>query len=194
VGFGGAGVLEFLQHSAKAAYGIEAVTENCEFAVQRGVPRQNLFHADELPEQLPEKIDVWFFLDSFEHIPKPGPFFNWLLNNSGPTARIILVAPQANSVSDLVLGRFWPHKVSCHRFHWSIIGINEFMSRHEFKNVQRFFPIKYVGLREVLVIIAHKLGKPGLFKHSLGLLNHIEIPINIGEMGVLFARSSTESG
>ncbi|MCX6118625.1 MAG: methyltransferase domain-containing protein [Proteobacteria bacterium] len=186
VGFGGGAVLSFLQQECGEAYGIETVTLSIENAISRGIPKERLFNALSLPPVIQKKIDLWIFLDSFEHIPNPGEFLSWMENNTAPRADIILVAPQAGSLSEVLLGRLWPHKLPDHPFQWSKVGIESLFAQRGFELRSSFFPLKHISLTQVLTILGHKFGFkgrcPSLFE------SHIVVPFNFGQMGLHISR------
>jgi hypothetical protein len=177
--------LSLLSKASSVCYGIEAVDANLANAESFGVPRKNLFHVNRLPEELPKKVDVWFFLDSFEHIPHPGTFLTWMSKNTAPNARVVLVAPEAGSISDRLLGKLWPHKLEDHVFHWSRKGICSFFDSYGFHFVRKFFPKKYVSTDMICDHINHKI-KSTSFGKAKKIVPNVTIPFNIGEMGIMF--------
>jgi SAM-dependent methyltransferase len=184
-GFGGGHCLKFIQDNSKAAYGIEAVQENIENAARLGVRTERLFDARNLPETLSEKIDLWVFQDSFEHIPDPAAFVAWLNRNSSTAALILLVAPDAGSLSEKLLGNLWPHKLPDHHFHWTRKGIEEFFLSHGFELERSFYPTKVISP----VMVAAHLNIKNTMKtvqRALLLLPELRLKFNIGEMGLLF--------
>ena len=86
----------------------------------------DLYLVDELPARLDDPVDLWLFQDSFEHIPDPAAFVAWMTASSAPNAEILLVAPRADSLSRRMMGRWWPHKLPDHQFHWSRAGLVAF--------------------------------------------------------------------
>lgn len=188
VGFGGGFPLKFVSQHAQNAYGIEVIRENIEHAVTLGLKRDNLFSAEALPEFLPVKIDLWLFLDSFEHIPDPSGFIVWLVRNSNPGARILLVSPEAASFSETVMGQFWPHRVKDHPFHWSAAGVKHFLSLYGFALDRVFTPKKVITLKMIISHVLHKFNLGSTILDAIkgnGMFN-IPFRFNIGEMGLLF--------
>jgi hypothetical protein len=186
VGFGGGWTLRYFHEHARSAYGIELLRSNLDFAAEIGIPVQRLFQFKMLPDTLPEKVDLWIFQDSFEHIDEPSKFLAWALANSDHP-RTLLVAPRADSLSERILGRYWPHKVDDHKFHWSKPGIIEFFEHHNMKLKNEFFPTKYVSLKTIFAHIGHKFNWPlfGILAERIGFT--FAIPFNFGEMGLLFS-------
>jgi hypothetical protein len=191
VGFGGAHCLRYLHTHAAWAGGIEVVEANFQQALQLGIPKENLFDGTKLPQTLSQPIDLWIFQDSFEHLPGPSTFLSWLTTNSSPKAAILLVAPRAGSLSERALGRFWPHKLPDHTFHWSIKGLGEFLERYGFVCERRFYPLKYVSLSMLVKHIAHKLGCKSLAAKIEQLLPSKRFLFNFGEMGLLLTRQKS---
>lgn len=161
VGFGGGFCLSYLKGISKRVYGIEVIPKNLDNAIQLGVDRDSLFISDSLPPFLPDKIDLWIFQDSFEHIPEPAIFMEWLVSNSSAGSKLLLVAPAGGSLSEKLLGRFWPHKVPDHPFHWSKRGLIDFFSKRRFIVERDFYPFKYAS---VGMIVAHMAHKADIFK------------------------------
>lgn len=185
VGFGGAHCLVHLTNESKIAFGIEAMDANITHAQELGLSGGNLFLAQALPDKLPRPVDLWIFQDSFEHIPDPGPFVTWMLASSAARAGIFLVAPCANSVSQILMGDLWPHRLPDHQFHWSQKGLKQFLSKRQFFPVVEFFPLKFISFRTVLDHIAHKLGRS---PSQSRIAERLVFPFNFGEMGFLFER------
>lgn len=188
VGFGGGHCLKFLRDNSGKAFGIEAIAENIDHAVSLGIGRDALFLAQALPAELPRKVDLWIFSDSFEHIPDPGAFISWVARNSDSQAQLLIVSPEAGSPSDRLLGRLWPHKMNDHCFHWSKKGLVQFLSSKDFALAASFKPAKYVSL---LTITSHLLQKLRVPVRLAQLINrpgfaNIRFRFNIGEMGTLF--------
>ncbi|HAM52733.1 MAG TPA: hypothetical protein DCP92_19315 [Nitrospiraceae bacterium] len=172
-------------------FGIETIAENIEHARSLGLEMDRLFFAHALPSELPSRIDLWLFQDSFEHLADPAAFFDWLSKNSSEQAQLLIVLPEAGSISERLLGRFWPHKLNDHRFHWSRKGLIGFLSVRKF-NVSTFFrPVKYISLATIVAHIMQKMVTPkGLSEwieraHSFDLRFHF----NIGEMGILLRKN-----
>jgi hypothetical protein len=186
VGFGGAWILEKCRAQARSVYGIESIQANVTAAVQKGIDRTKLFLAGELPLVFPEKIDLWIFLDSFEHLTDPSSFLSWAVGNS-VRPQLLIVAPRADSLSQTIMGRLWPHRLPDHPFHWSKAGLVEFLDRRGFKLQSSFNPVKYVSLATILAHLAHKFG----WRFLISLANRLPINptlrFNIGEMGLLFS-------
>lgn len=188
VGFGSGSTLKYLIHTARRVYGIEAIDKNVERAAQMGVSKDNLFHFSRRPDLLPEKIDLWLFLDSFEHLEDPGAFLEWMVPNSSVSSRILIVCPRADSWSQKLLGRFWPHRRPDHTFHWSKKGLVELMEKKGFLLEKSFFPLKFVPLRTVLFYIDHYVHTRLNHSRLYPLVPNMALPFNIGEMGLLFIR------
>ena len=188
IGFGGGYCLHFLQRFSKQVFGVEAISENIEHAVGLGVRRESVFLADSLPPVLPCRIDLWIFQDSFEHLPDPSGFMKWITRNSSDLTEVLLVAPDGGSLSEKVLGKLWPHRLTDHCFHWSKKGLTEFFSKRGFLAELSFSPSKYVSVRTIISHILIKLfpNRPANWK---GLkLPDIVFKFNIGETGFLYRR------
>jgi hypothetical protein len=186
VGFGGGTCLPFLAGRARRVIGLEANASAIERVRASGVAA-DLLHVDTLPARLAEPVDLWLFQDSFEHIPNPAAFAEWMRANSAADAEILLVAPRGDSWSRRMMGRFWPHKLPDHQFHWSHAGLVEFFGRRQFDVRRAFFPLKYASPQMVLAHFLHKLGVgEGLRRRLAGA--SFALPINFGEHGLVLRR------
>jgi SAM-dependent methyltransferase len=188
VGFGGGTCLPYLTANARKVSGIEANASAIERVRQTGTTA-DLLQVGALPERLSEPVDLWLFQDSFEHIPDPAPFMRWVVDNSAPRAEMLMVLPRADSRSQRLLGRFWPHKLPDHEFHWSQPGLVEFMAKRGFTLDRTFFPIKFASPQMVIAHLVHKLGGSDRLR---GLLSGtgLAFPLNFGEMGLRLVRSA----
>jgi hypothetical protein len=188
VGFGGAHCLRFVADRAAATFGIEEVEANLAHARDLGVP--DVFSFDAKPASLPRPVDVWLMLDSFEHLPLPGAFLDWMAANSATGAQALVVAPEAGSFSERMLGRVWPHKVPDHAFHWSQRGLREAFSSRGFDVECQFHPGKYVSGAMVAAHIAHKFPALELPPTAVKRLERLRLFFNFGEMGLAFQRAA----
>jgi hypothetical protein len=169
-----------------SVFGVEAIPESIDSIVRLGIDRSRLFDAARLPAMLPEAIDLWIYQDSFEHVPDPKAHLEWVLRNSSATASVLLVLPDANSLSDKLLGRWWPHRIADHVFHWSQRGLEGVWGQFGFKTVARFHPAKCVTIGMLAVHAAHKFCVNTF--ESLALRG--PSMFNIGEQGLLLRREN----
>jgi len=185
VGFGSGFCLRELRQEAASVYGIEAVQANIDNAAGLGLSEDHLMLAGRLRE-LPDKVDVWLFQDSFEHIEDSGSFMEWLVRNSSSSAKLLMVLPRADCASRYASGRLWPHRLADHRFHWSKRGLVEFMAARSFHLAVCFSPFKYVSVGMILNHLSIKFGvaMPRYIGRDLPFL------FNIGEMGMVFRRKT----
>jgi SAM-dependent methyltransferase len=188
VGFGGGTCLPFLAGRARSVLGIEANAATIAHAREAGVPAE-LIRVGDLPDLLDEPVDLWIFQDAFEHIPDPASFLDWMGRNSRPEAEVLLVAPQADSLSQRLMGRLWLHKLPDHSFHWSRRGLSEFMERRGFLLRASFFPLKFVSPQMALAHALHKAGVIDGARQWLGGAA-LAVPFNVGEMGLVFRLGS----
>lgn len=163
VGFRDAGCLDWLRCASSRAFGI-GTAEAVARAMATGLPARDLFDAARLPRQLPEPVDLWIFQDSFEHLPAPAAFCAGLVANSAPAARLLIVCPEAGSLSEAMMGSRWPHRTPGHRFHWSRRGLTGFLDSFGFTVERQFLPLKQ--------------------RRCCG----IGLSVTIGEMGLLLRR------
>lgn len=188
VGFGGGFCLAHLHGRSQEVYGIEAIPANIHHAQTLGIEASRLFLFDQRPEVLPTRVSLWLFQDSFEHILEPGRFLRWVVANSSDRALLLIVAPNAASLSQRLLGRLWPHKLADHVFHWSARGLSSFLHHFGFRLRRRFNPMKHVSTDMVL----NHLERTSLRRASALLkrmLPPMRVWFNMGEMGMLFERA-----
>lgn len=191
VGFGGAHCLRRLAERAACAFGIEAVEANLAHARELGL--SGVFAFDDCRGPLPRPVDLWLFLDSFEHLPEPDRFLAWLAGSSAEGARVLLVAPEAGSPSERRLGSLWPHRLPDHRFHWSRRGLEERFAAHGFHRESEFRPTKSVSAAMVAAHLAHRFpALAPLARAARGL--RLSLDFNLGEMGLVLRRSGMRSG
>jgi hypothetical protein len=185
VGYGGGWCLAEASRFADQVFGLEVVRENATHAESLGLPGGHLYAPETLPHTLPEQIDVWFYLDAFEHLSDPVSHLAWVAANSTPEAQLLLVLPEAGSLSDRLLGPAWPHRLPDHTFHWSRRGLSEVLTRCGFSHIQWFSPTKRVSPRTLL---AHALHKAGFSLSPPNSLDGVSFWWNLGEQGLLAAR------
>ena len=185
VGFGGGHCLRYLADRAAHACGIEEIPENLERARRLGVPDVVCF---EQRSRLERPVDLWVFLDSFEHLPEPDGFLRWMSRTSAPHATALLVAPEAGSPSERLLGRLWPHRIADHRFHWSRRGLRELFARHGFVLEREFHPLKTLSAAAAVRHLGHKFPSLAALGRVAARLERVTLRGNVGEMGLVFRR------
>ena len=189
VGFGGGHCLRWLAERAALAFGIEAVEANLEHA--RGLGLANLVRFADCREPLSRPVELWLFLDSFEHLPDPARFLRWLVASSAPGARVLVVAPEAGSPSERWLGPLWPHRLPDHRFHWSRDGLAGLYRAHGFRTLAEFQPTKTVS---GAMLVNHLTMTLPLLRPLAGAarsLRRLRLNFNVGEMGLVLEREAT---
>ncbi|HXT15469.1 MAG TPA: methyltransferase domain-containing protein [Gemmatimonadaceae bacterium] len=187
VGFGGGTCLPFLAGRAAHVIGLEVNQTAIDRVRATGV-RAELLLVDPLPTPS-RPVDLWLFQDSFEHIPNPTPFVEWMNAHSAPDATILMVLPRGDSLSRRMLGRLWPHKLPDHEFVWSRAGAIEFLGRHGWTWASEFFPLKYASPEMVLAHGLHKLGVGKSLARALSGAR-VAFPLNFGEMGLVLRRAA----
>jgi Methyltransferase domain len=188
VGFGGGHCLRWLADRAAQTFGIEAVVANLEHARRLGV--ESVLAFDECRAPLPRPVELWFFQDSFEHLPEPRRFLSWLVASSAPRARVFVVAPEAGSRSERWLGAFWPHRLPDHRFHWSRNGIEELFRAHGFRTVAEFRPTKTVSGAMLLNHLSMTFPLVRPLAGAARWLRRLRLDFNVGEMGLVLEREA----
>lgn len=189
VGFGGGYCLHHLTLRAKRAFGIEVSDTNINHAKKLGVSEGSLLNFHRLPDELGEKVDLWLFLDSFEHLENPPSFLGWALKNSSSKTQVLIVAPNAESLSQKLMGRAWIHRTPDHRFHWSKRGLFEFFKKRGFTPVQEFSPLKSLSLRMALSHFSLNGRRPRRLVGWMNRIPDLQFVFNIGELGLRFQRS-----
>jgi hypothetical protein len=185
VGFGGGTCIPFLAERARRVIGLEANASAITRAKEAGY-QADYYLVDQLPAKLDEPIDLWIFQDSFEHIPDPAAFVEWMRANSSSRVEILMVLPRGDSLSRKTLGRLWPHKLPDHQFQWSRDGLVEFLGRRGFKPRAEFFPMKFVSPQMLVAHALHHAGAPPRLRKWLGGVA-FSFPFNFGEMGLVLA-------
>jgi len=185
VGFGGGTCLPFLAEHARRVVGVETNQAAIDHVRATGLD-VDLLRADQLPPRLATPIDLWLFQDSFEHLPDPSTFVAWMMENSASNAEILMVLPRADSASQQLLGRYWPHKLSDHEFHWSRAGLIDFFAKRGFSVRSEFYPLKFASPQMILAHGLHKLGIDGA-REWLGRIR-LSVPLNFGEQGLVLQR------
>ena len=170
--------------------GVEPVLANRTHAMGLGVPAERLWGAEPLPA-LPRSPTLWIFQDSFEHLEDPAGLVDWMADRSSPRgARVLLVAPDAGSMSRHLLGPLWIHQAPEHRIHYTRRGVLALFGRRGFRPARRFRPVKCVSLgtvfRHLGVLAGWSAAAP------LGLAS-LSLWFNVGEMGILLARDADRS-
>lgn len=191
VGFGGGSCLPYLSQRARKVSGIEANASAIDRVRESGTTAELLL-VETLPARLADPVNLWLFQDSFEHIPDPATFVDWMVANSSSNAEILMVLPRGDSMSQRLMGRLWPHKLPDHEFHWSRAGLTEFLARRGFALINSFFPIKFASPQMVLAHLVHKAGGSDRAREWLAG-TRLAFPLNFGEMGLLLRRD-TPSG
>lgn len=185
VGFGGEHVCHIWRRVRRTSSDSRSTSRPSIVSDSLGV-RAELLRVDPLP-RLAHQVDLWLFQDSFEHIPDPATFADWMRVHSSASAEILLVAPRGDSLSRRLMGRFWPHKLPDHQFHWSHAGLAEFFARRGFAVRRSFFPLKFASPQMVLAHFLHKLGVGESLRRRLAGAS-FALPINFGEHGLVFER------
>ena len=186
VGFGGGPCLPWLVERTRRVCGIEANMSAIERVRATGCGAELLW-TGALPDRLEDPVDLWLFQDSFEHIPDPATFVDWMLGNSTSNAEILIVLPRGDSVSQRLMGRLWPHKLPDHQFHWSRTGLLAFFEKRGFEPRAEFTPRKFASPEMVAGHLLHKLGAA---RHALAQIAgaSFALPFNLGEMGFVLRR------
>ena len=187
VGFGGGHCLRHLAARAERAYGIEAVEANLAHARTLGLA--DVFGFEACRGALPRPVELWLFLDSFEHLPDPDGFLAWLAASSAARADVLIVAPEAGSRSERWLGRLWPHRLPDHRFHWSRRGLEERFAVHGFRPVAAFRPTKSVSAAMLAAHLAHRFPALRPLARLPRPLGELRIDFNLGELGLVLRRA-----
>lgn len=188
VGFGGGHCLGWLAARAVLAFGIEAVEANLEHARSLGLA--NVLRFADCQEPLPQPVDLWLFLDSFEHLPEPARFLRWLVASSAPAARVLLVAPEAGSTSERWLGPLWPHRLPDHRFHYSRGGLEGLFGAHGFRKLAEFDPAKTVSGAMLVNHLTMTLPLLRPLSGAAHWLRGLRMDFNVGEMGLVLGREA----
>jgi hypothetical protein len=186
VGFGGAACLAALQAQGATVLGVEPVPANRAHAQSLGIPGSRIFAAEPLPA-LPLEPDLWLLQDSFEHVPDPNALARWMASESAAGARVLLVAPDVDSLSRKLMGPLWIHHVPDHRTHYSRAGVAAIFGRAGFRIERSFRPRKLMSLGMTLRTARMRFGL-GAALPSPDVGAGARFWFNLGEMGLLLAR------
>ncbi len=190
IGFGGGHCLAYVAERADRATGIESVPENLDHAMSLGIREEFLYRSDSLPAMMPVAVNLWIFLDSFEHLDGPADFLAWMATSSADSAKVLLVSPDGGSLSARVMGRHWPHRLPDHSFHWTRKGLVDLFDRHGFGLLRSFSPWKYLSVGMLITHARLKFfpGRDRVVRGHTGLLRHFVLRLNAGEMGLMFQK------
>jgi hypothetical protein len=188
VGFGGGHCLSYLERKARAAFGIEVIASALRNAADSGIRQDRLLSYNDIGGAKIDRIDFWVFQDSFEHLEHPREFVHWLSLHSNRESRVLMVLPRADSLSRRFMGRFWIHKTKDHQYHWSKSALITLFSSFGFRLSTTFYPLKFISFPTVITHLGHMLKSASLKK--IGMTFPVEgiIPLNFGEMGLLFTK------
>jgi hypothetical protein len=142
---------------------------------------------------LPRPVELWLFLDSFEHLPEPERFLAWLTGCSAQRTDVLVVAPEAGSASERWLGTLWPHRLPDHRFHWSRRGLEEHFAAHGFRPVADFRPTKSVSAAMIAAHLAQRFPALRPLARAARPLGRLRVDFNLGEMGLVLRRDARAS-
>lgn len=189
IGFGAGWSLAMLQGKGARVTGLEPVKANREHAAGLGIPSERLFDAHPLP-RLPFRPTMWLFQDSFEHIPDPSAFLKWLSSEScREGAGVLLVAPEARSPSQRLMGPLWLHNGPDHWVHYTREGILDLFRAEGFVLESTFNPAKLVSLKMTALHLRH------VYSRLIPLLDGASrlgrFWFNMGEMGLYLKKTCT---
>lgn len=193
IGYGGGHCLQLLQSLGASVYGLEKIPACADHAETLGIASSRLLDERRSLPPLPEAIDLWLFLDSFEHLPDPAATVDWLSRYGAPRCRILLVAPRADSLSRRALGRMWPHKMPDHPFHWSRSGLVDFFRARGFALEREFYPLKLLSPGTVVAhFLRHRNWNGKVFSQIAETASALpfRIALNFGEMAAVFGRKA----
>jgi hypothetical protein len=191
VGFGAGWGLQMLHEQGAYVMGLEPIAANREHAEKLGIPAGGLFDVDPLPS-LPRKPSLWLFLDSFEHVPDPSTLLVWLGQESSPTkAMVLLVSPDAGSLSRRIMGPLWPFHGPDHWVHYTLKGVKGLFGRQGFHMIRKFEPTKFLPMD--LVIQYVRLAHPRLKFIIPQWFPQWRFWIRMGQMGLVFQHNESSN-
>lgn len=155
--------------------GLDVANESQHYAIARGFPEGTV--VTQLSDLGTARFRVVGFFDALEHIPEPKPFLQELRNYLDDAAVLIIVIPQADCVSRIVLGRLWPHYLPDHWVHYSQKGMDTLLQTCGFSLVRTFPPTKWIT---PFTLAQHMRIHSNL---SVPMPSRPVFPFNIGEAG-----------
>ena len=132
------------------------------------------------------QFDAALYLDSFEHLLDPGIHLDKLRNLTTSAAYALVVLPISQTLSQRLLGPWWPHDIDDHWVYYSGHGLIKLWNKHGWDCISTFFPWKYISARTVARHWQVKTGTklPFLSDRDFGIW------LNFGERGFVFQRRS----
>ncbi len=182
IGFGAGATLNLVESLGARAYGVEPVAANRAHAIANGI------EADRVTAELSgfegSAFDVVLYLDSFEHLLEPDEHLARISHMTKAGAEALVVLPISGSLSQRLLGKWWPHDIDDHWVFYSRQGLIGLWDRHGWDCVQQFYPWKYLSSRTIFL---HLKMKTGLEASRLSGMD-FGVWLNFGEAGLIFSR------
>jgi hypothetical protein len=104
---------------------------------------------------------------------------------------VLLVAPDAGSLSRRIMGSLWPFHGPDHWVHYTLKGVKELFGRQGFQMVKKFEPTKFLPMNLVIQYI--RLAHPRLKFIIPQRFPQWRFWIRMGQMGLLFQRNESSN-
>ncbi len=144
-----------------------------------------------------DSVDVFALFDVIEHIDPPGPTVELLHRKLRPGGLVLLVTPDARSLSARTMGPRWPHLFVEHVVLFSRQGLRTCLAAAGFDVIRTAFAWKRVSLD---MLVRHATLHPHVAFGSVlrlagrvvpGPIQRAMIPFNIGEFYMIARRPSS---
>lgn len=180
--------------------GVEPVASAAREA-QRRVPKARVWHAGWGEEEaLPEAaFDAIALFDVLEHFPRPHEAMRLLVERLRPLGCLLIVTPNAASLSCRLLRRRWPHLLLEHACLYTPRALRKLCAAHGLRLVSRRFAWKHVCLDMLLrhwEVYPHVVGGAWLrpiAERAPAWLRRRPFRWNIGEMVCLARKSEAQT-
>ena len=166
-------------------YGLEVNKDILKFMKKDGIAQERV-SVNGLKAFSGKKFAGAAFFDSFEHLAEPAGFLSELVTYLSDRAVIIIVAPNAGSLSRKIFASSWLHYTPDHWVYYTLNGLKKLFSRYNIQIVRTFYPAKHTTLEMILRHIAiHRELSGSVLLNRLKFLFPLSFHFNIGEMGLI---------
>ena len=143
--------------------------------------------ADMFPGQ---QFDAVVLFDVIEHITTPDEFLDLLAPKVVPGGVVLLVTPNADSLSASLLRARWPHLMLEHVILYSLPALRALLARHALDVIRSGWAVKFANtelVRRHFACHPNSVGSRAVVAvmDRLRALERIQVPLNLGEMYVV---------
>jgi SAM-dependent methyltransferase len=164
-----------------------AAVEVAARALGPDVVRVGPLRADMFPDAT---FDAAAMFDVIEHITEPDPVLSVLARTLVPGGALLVVTPDADSLSARLLRSRWPHLMLEHVVLYSRAALRAVLARHGFEVVKTGWAMKYATtelVRRHFACHPNSLGSRFVVRimEQLRALERVRVPLNLGEIYVV---------